>query len=84
MHLYFLIMGNVGKKAMKDAESIYLKPKSFLTNSSRLTCEFQFRKIHLEVGEKGMLASWNNSLHWRSMCSPLPPSSPSDYLGLRV
>lgn len=76
IHLHFLLMYNVEKKAMNDTESTYLKPKSFLTNSPRLVCEFQFWKIQLKVGEKEILTSWNNPLPWISMCSPVPPSLP--------
>ena len=66
IHLYFSPRVQCKSKAVRDAESTYLEPESFLTNSSRCVCEFQLWEMHWEVGEKEAVLFWNNPLSWIS------------------
>ena len=65
-HLYFSPHVQCNSRDVRDAESTYLEPESFLTNSSRCVCEFQLWEMHWEVGEKEAVLSWNNPLSWIS------------------
>ena len=65
-HLYFSPHVQCKSRDVRDAESTYLEPESFLTNSSRCVCEFQLWEMHWEVGEKEAVLSWNNPLSWIS------------------
>ena len=84
IHLYFSPHVQCKSKAVRDAESTYLEPESFLTNSSRCVCEFQLWEMHWEVGEKEAVLFWNNPLSWISthVFPSLSPSFLCDCSGL--
>lgn len=67
VHLCFSPYVQCKRRAVRDAESAYLEPESFLTNSSRCVCQFQLWEMHWELGEKEAVMSWNNALPWISI-----------------